>query len=72
MGRVPHGSASTTEAVAKWKKRETVADCPIAPKEPRSTVPSVEDEARRSLWKGRYRMSGKAHGLAPFSRQQQG
>jgi transposase InsO family protein len=33
------------KTVAKWKKRETVADRPTGPKEPRSTVLSVEDEA---------------------------
>jgi len=33
------------KTVAKWKKRETVADHPTGPREPRSTVLSVEDEA---------------------------
>ena len=33
------------KTVAKWKKRETVADRPTGPKLPRSTVLSVEDEA---------------------------
>lgn len=70
MGQIPHGSATTTEAVhraiqhseeslgvlakrhginqktvAKWKKRGPVADLPTGPKEPRSTVPSLEEEA---------------------------
>ena len=31
--------------VAKWKGRTSVADAPTGPKEPRSTVLSVEDEA---------------------------
>ena len=30
---------------AKWKKRSSVADLPTGPKEPRSTVLSLEDEA---------------------------
>jgi transposase InsO family protein len=33
------------KTVAKWKKRETVADLPTGPKEPKSTVLSIEDEA---------------------------
>jgi transposase InsO family protein len=33
------------KTVAKWKKRGSVADLPTGPKEPRSTVLSVEDEA---------------------------
>jgi transposase-like protein len=33
------------KTVAKWKKRDTVADRPTGPREPRSTVLSVEDEA---------------------------
>ena len=70
MGKVLHGSATTTEAVrraiqhsqeslralarryginpktvAKWKRRTSVTDLPTGPKEPRSTVLSVEDEA---------------------------
>jgi hypothetical protein len=31
--------------VAKWKKRASVADLPTGPKEPRSTVLTVEEEA---------------------------
>ena len=33
------------KTVAKWKRRTSVADVPTDPKEPRSTVLSVEDEA---------------------------
>ena len=33
------------KTVAKWKKRSFVADLPTGPKEPKSTVLSVEDEA---------------------------
>jgi transposase InsO family protein len=33
------------KTVAKWRKRETVADIPTGPREPRSTVLSVEKEA---------------------------
>ena len=33
------------KTVAKWRKRETVADLPTGPREPRSTVLSVEEEA---------------------------
>jgi len=33
------------KTVAKWKKRGSVADLPTGPKEPRSTVLSVEEEA---------------------------
>ena len=33
------------KTVAKWRKRETVADLPTGPREPRSTVLSPEDEA---------------------------
>src|SRR6202035_4114981 len=33
------------KTVAKWKQRETVADLPTGPKEAKSTVLSVEDEA---------------------------
>jgi transposase-like protein len=35
----------TPKTVAKWKKRETVADQPTDPGEPRFTVVSAEDEA---------------------------
>src|ERR671910_397914 len=70
MGRVLHGSATTTEAVRraiqarresvraaakrfgispttvrKWRRRRTTADARMGPKEPRSTVPTVEGEA---------------------------
>lgn len=38
-----HGISSTT--VQKWKKRETTADTPMGPKEPRSTVLTPEHEA---------------------------
>ena len=33
------------KTVAKWKKRTSVADLPTGPKEPKSTVLSVEEEA---------------------------
>src|SRR3954463_1845352 len=33
------------KTVAKWKKRSSAADLPTGPKEPRSTVLSVKDEA---------------------------
>ena len=33
------------KTVAKWKKRTSVADLPTGPKEPRSTVLTVEEEA---------------------------
>src|SRR5262249_15528804 len=33
------------KTVSKWKKRTSVADLPTGPREPRSTVLSVEDEA---------------------------
>ena len=33
------------KTVAKWKKRSSVADLPTGPRQPRSTVLSVEDEA---------------------------
>src|SRR6516162_2922143 len=33
------------KTVAKWKKRGSVADLPTGPREPRSTVLSIEDEA---------------------------
>src|SRR5206468_8251429 len=33
------------KTVAKWKKRSSTADLPTGPKEPRSTVLSVEEEA---------------------------
>ena len=33
------------KTVAKWRKRKTVEDAPMGPKQPRSTVLSVEEEA---------------------------
>ncbi len=33
------------KTVAKWKKRANVNDSPMGPKEPKSTVLSVEEEA---------------------------
>ena len=33
------------KTVAKWKKRTSVADLPTGPKEPKSTVLSIEEEA---------------------------
>jgi transposase InsO family protein len=38
-----HGISPTT--VQKWRKRETTADAPMGPKEPRSTVLTPEQEA---------------------------
>lgn len=61
MPQVLHGGAAMTEAVrrailarryginqktvAKWRERETVADLPTGPKDAKSTVLSIEDEA---------------------------
>jgi hypothetical protein len=58
MGQVLHGSATTKslrqlarryginqKTVAKWKNRTSVADLPTSPKEPKSSVLSVEEEA---------------------------
>ena len=60
---IQHGQASLRDlarrfginpkTVAKWKKRETVADHPTGPREPRSTVLSVEDEAIVVAFRGR-------------------
>jgi transposase-like protein len=33
------------KTIAMWKKRTSVHDAPVGPKEPRSTVLSLEDEA---------------------------
>jgi len=33
------------KSVAKWRQRSSVADLPTGPKEPKSTVLSIEDEA---------------------------
>ena len=33
------------KTVAKWKKRTSVADVPTGPKDPKSTVLSIEEEA---------------------------
>ena len=33
------------KTVAKWRKRGSVADLPTGPKQPKSTVLSIEDEA---------------------------
>src|SRR5207344_1741103 len=33
------------KTVAKWKRRSSVADLPTGPREPRSSVLSIEDEA---------------------------
>jgi len=38
-----HGINQKT--VAKWKKRTSVSDLPTGPKEPKSTVLSLEEEA---------------------------
>ena len=35
------------KTVAKWKKRTSVADLPTGPKDPKSTVLSVEEDATR-------------------------
>jgi len=51
------------KTVAKWKKRTSVADLPTGPREPRSTVLTVEEEAvilggsRERRLRKRYRMS---------------
>ena len=42
-----HGINEKT--VAKWKRRSSVADLPTGPREPRSTVLSIEDEAIMGL-----------------------
>ncbi len=39
------GYGINQKTVAKWKKRETVTDLPTGPKEPKSTVLSIEQEA---------------------------
>ncbi|MBC7737821.1 MAG: IS481 family transposase [Candidatus Saccharibacteria bacterium] len=54
-GAIQHSQASlrslakrygvNQKTVAKWRKREGVADLPTGPKEPKSTVLSVEEEA---------------------------
>lgn len=60
--------------VAKWKERETVADLPTGPKEAKSTVLSIEEEAiivafrrhtLRRLAGLAHRSTGKAELLAP-------
>ena len=33
------------KTVAKWKRRASTSDCPTGPKQPKSTVLSIEDEA---------------------------
>ncbi len=33
------------KTVAKWKRRAFTSDCPTGPKQPKSTVLSIEDEA---------------------------
>ena len=53
--RRPHHQASlralakrygiNQKTVAKWKKRTSAADLPTGPKEPKSTVLSIEEEA---------------------------
>jgi hypothetical protein len=47
--REPEGAGQrygvNPKTVAKWKARPSVADVPTGPKEPRSTVLSVEEEA---------------------------
>lgn len=44
-GAVELRSWINPKTVAKWKKRPSAADLPTGPKEPRSTVLSVEEEA---------------------------
>lgn len=34
-----------TKTVAKWKKRDSVSDAPMGPKQPKSTVLTIEEEA---------------------------
>ena len=41
----PSATGSNQKTVAKWKKRGSVADLPTGPKDPKSTVLSVEEEA---------------------------
>ena len=38
-------SGVSAKTIAKWKARSSVSDLPTGPREPRSTVLSVEDEA---------------------------
>jgi hypothetical protein len=49
QSREPEGTGQVLrhqpQDVAKWKRRTSVTDLPTGPKEPRSTVLSVEDEA---------------------------
>lgn len=44
-GRMASHYGINQKTVAKWKKRSSVADLPTGPKEPKSTVLSIEDEA---------------------------
>ena len=44
-----HGINQKT--VAKWKNRTSVADLPAGPKEPRSTVLSIEEDCHRGFRK---------------------
>jgi hypothetical protein len=41
----PRATASTRRHPRQWKRRSTAADLPARPKDPRSTVFSIEDEA---------------------------
>jgi transposase-like protein len=40
-----HRHGVNPKTVAKWKKRGSVDDLPTGPKDPRSTVLSIDDEA---------------------------
>ena len=40
-------SGVNAKTIAKWKARSSVSDLPTGPREPRSTVLSVEEEADR-------------------------
>ena len=55
-----HGISPTT--VQKWKKRTTISDAPLGPKEVRSTVLSAEEGEARSA--ERLRCFSQAYALA--------
>ena len=59
------------KTVAKWKKRTSVADVPTGPREPRSTVLSVEDEAVIVAFRGHRLLAPDdcLHALQPMVRQ---
>src|ERR1700735_5322511 len=55
------------KTVAKWKQRETVADLPTGPKEAKSTVLSVEDEATIVAFRRHTLLPLYAPGASPIS-----